>query len=65
MSENIKKSLELIDFIKEKLASDLYQAQLKNLFNVNEEELKKVIKFAKLSIDNNFSKSVESIFREQ
>ena len=64
MSENITKALELVEFIKERLTPDLSEAQLKNLFSVNDEELKKVIKFAKLSIDNNFSRSVESIFSE-
>ena len=64
MSENITKALELVEFIKERLTPDLSEAQLKKLFSVNDEELKKVIKFAKLSIDNNFSRSVESIFSE-
>ena len=64
MSKNIGKAAELIEFIKERLTSDLSEAQLKKLFNVETEELKKIINFAKISIDNNFSKSVETIFAE-
>ena len=64
MSKNIGKAAELIEFIKERLTSDLSEAQLKKLFNVETEELKKIINFAKISIDNNFSKSVETIFSE-
>ena len=62
MSKDINKAAELIEFIKERLGSDLSEAQLKQLFKIEKEELKKLISFAKISIDNNFSKSVESIF---
>ena len=64
-SNNVFKAAELIEFIKERLTSDLSEAQLKGVFEVNVEELKKIINFSKISIDNNFSKSVENIFIEK
>ena len=65
MNKEIKKAAELLDFIKERLGADLSEGQLKKMYNIETEELKKLISFAKISIDNNFSKSAESIFKEK
>jgi hypothetical protein len=65
MSNNIRKASELLSFIKERLAADLSEAQAKNMFKIEIEELKKLISLAEMSIDNNFSKSVDTIFSEK
>ena len=65
MNNNIRNAAELIDFIKQRLTSDLSEAQAKNIFKIETEELKKLIRFANASIDNNFSKSVDNIFSDK
>ena len=65
MSKDIQKASELLEFIKDRLGTDLSEAQLKKMFTIEKQELRKLINFAKMSIDNNFSKSVENIFKEK
>ena len=63
MNNNISKAAELLEFIKDRLVADLNEAKAKNLFTLEQEEFSKLIRFAKISIDNNFAKSAETIFK--
>lgn len=62
-SQSIQKAAELLQFLKERLASDLSEGKLKGIIDVEKEELQKIINLSIMSIDSNFSKSVETFFK--